>query len=92
MASLQGKVIAITGAASGMGAATARIAAERGAFLSLADVNPESLKTIVDELKTAGTNVIGFPWISQMILALRTGFLRLSNTLAAWTGRRMWPA
>lgn len=61
-----------------MGAATARIAAERGAFLSLADVNPESLKTIVDELKTAGTNVIGFPldisddsgvedWISQTV-------------------------
>ncbi|KAF5540626.1 ARG81-like transcription factor [Fusarium napiforme] len=44
MASFEGKVIAVTGAASGMGLATAKLLAERGATISLADINEEALK------------------------------------------------
>jgi len=59
MASFEGKVvcrvpslippiltiqIAITGAASGMGLATAQLLASRGAIISLADINEEALK------------------------------------------------
>ncbi|KAI1425432.1 hypothetical protein F5Y12DRAFT_375091 [Xylaria sp. FL1777] len=44
MSSFEGKVIAITGAASGMGLATARLLASRGAVISLADINEAAVK------------------------------------------------
>ncbi|KAJ5438047.1 uncharacterized protein N7458_009045 [Penicillium daleae] len=50
MASLEGKVIAITGAASGMGLATAKLVASRGAIVSLADINEAALQTAIDSL------------------------------------------
>ncbi|ETI20554.1 hypothetical protein G647_08591 [Cladophialophora carrionii CBS 160.54] len=60
MAQLQDKVIAITGAASGIGAATARLAAARGASgLALSDINEGALAKVVDELKAKGTKVTG---------------------------------
>ncbi|CAK7231779.1 hypothetical protein SBRCBS47491_008045 [Sporothrix bragantina] len=43
MSSFEGKVVAITGAASGMGLATAKLLASRGAVLSLADLNEKAL-------------------------------------------------
>ncbi|KAM0468155.1 hypothetical protein ACHAP7_011228 [Fusarium lateritium] len=43
MASFDGKVIAVTGAASGMGLATAQLLASRGAIISLADINEDAL-------------------------------------------------
>ncbi|KAF5012215.1 hypothetical protein FDECE_1731 [Fusarium decemcellulare] len=42
--------VAITGAASGMGLATAQLLAARGASLSLADVNETALKKAIDSL------------------------------------------
>jgi NAD(P)-dependent dehydrogenase (short-subunit alcohol dehydrogenase family) len=42
--------IAITGAASGMGLATAQLLASRGAIISLADINEEALKTATASL------------------------------------------
>ena len=59
MASLQGKVIAITGAASGIGLALAKLAASRGAKLSLADIQKETLDQVVAELKSSGAHVLG---------------------------------
>lgn len=47
-----GKVIAITGAASGIGLATARLLAERGAKLSLADIQEETLNQVASDIKT----------------------------------------
>jgi NAD(P)-dependent dehydrogenase (short-subunit alcohol dehydrogenase family) len=46
------KVIAITGAVSGIGLATARCLASRGARLSLADTEGEALKKVQVELET----------------------------------------
>lgn len=48
--SLQGKVIVITGAASGMGLETARLFASKGAKLSLADIQAKPLKELETEL------------------------------------------
>lgn len=56
MASLQGKVIAITGAGSGIGLATARECARRGAaVLALCDVNQQAVDSLVAELKSSST-------------------------------------
>lgn len=54
MASLAGRVLTITGAASGMGAAFARLAGSRGATLALADVQKEKLHELTSELQSAG--------------------------------------
>ncbi|KAJ5958025.1 short chain dehydrogenase/reductase family oxidoreductase [Penicillium vulpinum] len=51
MASLQGKVIAITGAASGIGLATAKLLAQHGAPLSLADLNETRLADAATEIR-----------------------------------------
>ncbi|KAI0474230.1 putative short chain dehydrogenase/ reductase [Xylaria cf. heliscus] len=50
MSSLEGKIVVITGAASGIGRATARLLFRQGALLSLADINQPALNALVDEL------------------------------------------
>lgn len=51
MTSLEGKLIAITGAASGIGRATAELLAEKGARLSLADIDDKGLNELLVELQ-----------------------------------------
>lgn len=48
----KGKVIAITGAASGIGLATAHLLASRGASLSLADMSSEALAANASDIRT----------------------------------------
>lgn len=50
---MEGKVVAITGAASGVGLATAHLLASRGASLSLADVQADALKAAVKSIQEA---------------------------------------
>ena len=50
MNNLNGKVALITGASSGIGAATAILFARRGAKLSLTGRNEVNLQRVVDEL------------------------------------------
>ncbi|KAF4457615.1 hypothetical protein F53441_488 [Fusarium austroafricanum] len=76
MSSFEGKIIAVTGAGSGMGLATAQLLATRGAIISLADINEENLKKakgslsgdkhiyqVVDVSKSESVNA----WIKQTI-------------------------
>ncbi|KAI5867267.1 putative short chain dehydrogenase/ reductase [Durotheca rogersii] len=53
MASFENKLVVITGAASGIGRATAKILASRGALLSLSDVSETGLKTLKEEIQSA---------------------------------------
>lgn len=55
----KGQVALVTGAASGMGLATARAFAHAGAAVTLADISEEVLQQAVDEIKSAGGNAIG---------------------------------
>jgi NAD(P)-dependent dehydrogenase (short-subunit alcohol dehydrogenase family) len=56
--SIKGKVICITGAASGMASATARAFASKGAILSLADVQEKPLNDLAEELQKSGAQVL----------------------------------
>jgi NAD(P)-dependent dehydrogenase (short-subunit alcohol dehydrogenase family) len=55
----KGKVVAITGAASGIGLATSKMLVERGAIVAMADLNGELLKTVVAEIEASGATVTG---------------------------------
>jgi NAD(P)-dependent dehydrogenase (short-subunit alcohol dehydrogenase family) len=55
---LEGKVALITGAASGMGAAQARLFASEGAAVCAADINDEKGRAVVDEIEAAGGRAI----------------------------------
>ncbi|MGC9163651.1 MAG: beta-ketoacyl-ACP reductase [Thiomonas sp.] len=55
---LQGQIALITGAAQGIGLATARKFAAEGASLVLCDRNPATLDSVAAELRAAGTPVL----------------------------------
>lgn len=58
MMTLHGKVISITGAASGIGLCLAKLCAARGAKLALADVQEAALAKLAQELQASGTEVL----------------------------------
>lgn len=52
--SIEGSVAIVTGAASGMGLATARLFAEQGARVAAIDINSEPLAGLISEIEAAG--------------------------------------
>lgn len=58
MRTLDGKVVAITGAGSGIGRALALNAAKRGALLAISDWNADGLAETVDLVKQAGVTEV----------------------------------
>ncbi len=61
MDSLAGKVAIITGAASGIGRATALSLAARGTSILVADINADAAKTVAGEIETAGGDAFALP-------------------------------
>jgi 3-hydroxybutyrate dehydrogenase len=59
MASLDGKVALITGAASGLGKAIAELYAKNGAAVAVADINQQAADAAAAEIKAAGGKAIG---------------------------------
>jgi NAD(P)-dependent dehydrogenase (short-subunit alcohol dehydrogenase family) len=51
---LAGKIAVVTGAGSGIGAATARLLAARGATVHLADLNADTAETVARQIRQAG--------------------------------------
>ena len=85
--SLEGKVVAITGAGSGIGKATARRVAEAGATVILADMNEDNVKELRTELEdgdykvgTAILNVLDLDSIDQAIQQI----VEQHDTIDAW--------
>jgi NAD(P)-dependent dehydrogenase (short-subunit alcohol dehydrogenase family) len=58
MGRLSGKAAAVTGGASGIGEATARLFAEEGARVAFADMDAERGRMVAEDLKSKGTDVL----------------------------------
>jgi len=56
--SFEGKVALVTGAASGLGLATAKAFAESGAAVALADWNESAVRAAADELAAQGSGAL----------------------------------
>lgn len=52
--SVRGRVVIVTGAASGMGAATARVFADEGARVALADIRGDDVEAVAAGIRAAG--------------------------------------
>lgn len=59
--SISGSVTIVTGAASGIGRATARLFSDEGARVAAIDINADALDTVVTELRDAGCDAQGWP-------------------------------
>ena len=58
--SIEGMVAIVTGASSGMGAATAKLFAAQGAKVAAVDINQDGLAAVVDEINGAGKTAHGW--------------------------------
>jgi NAD(P)-dependent dehydrogenase (short-subunit alcohol dehydrogenase family) len=83
-----GQVALVTGAASGMGLATARAFAHAGAAVTLADISEDALQRAVDEIKSAGGNAIGV--LCDAPLLPLAALMQLSTMQACRLRPPMW--
>lgn len=58
--SIAGRTALVTGAASGMGRATAHLFADEGAHVAVTDVNREGVEAVVAEIREAGASAEGW--------------------------------
>ena len=58
--SVEGRVVLVTGAASGMGRATAHLFADEGARVAVTDLDPAAVGEVVDEIVGAGGQAHGW--------------------------------
>ena len=61
MGRLDGRVALITGAGSGIGAATARLMAGEGASIAIVGIPADGVEAVANEIRQAGHNAIGLP-------------------------------
>lgn len=80
--SIEGKIVIVTGAGSGMGRATAQLFADEGAKVALIDVNEAGLLAVQDELSQAGYT--SRAWVLDLLD--RAGIERVVGDIAVHFG------
>jgi len=80
--SVRGSAVLITGAASGIGRATARLFADEGARLALLDINADALAQLTAELEAVGATVLPSAVDLSSRLDLERAVLTLCEQLA----------
>ncbi|MFD7340128.1 SDR family oxidoreductase [Streptomyces violascens] len=83
MSGVEGKVVAITGASSGIGAATAAYLAEKGARLVLGARREDRLNAVVDQITAKGGSAVGV----AVDVTRREDLKRLTDTAVDRFGR-----
>jgi len=84
---LASQVMVITGATSGIGLTTARLAASRGASLVLAARDAEALDQLVDELRRAGAEALAVPTdvgVREAVAALGEAAMHRFGRVDTW--------
>lgn len=83
--SLAGRAYLVTGAAGGIGAATARVLAERGALVSLADLDPQRTQAVAARIGVSavgvGCDVTDPDSVDEAITATLESFGRLDGAV-----------
>lgn len=96
MTDVAGKTAFVTGGASGLGLATARALADRGARLILADIDGAGAEAAAESLRAAGAEAMGLQldvtdeasWADAGAAAQAFGPVRILFSNAAWAAVR----
>ncbi|KAL2831378.1 hypothetical protein BDW59DRAFT_140125 [Aspergillus cavernicola] len=104
MAFFEDKLVVITGAASGIGRATAKLLASRGALLSLSDINAarlEAVKAELDQIAPASNSITAIvdvssqeqvnTWIRDAVTHFKDRPITAAANLAGVTGTSQGP-
>src|SRR5579883_1534810 len=81
--SVKGRGVIVTGAASGMGRATAHLFAQEGALVAVTDINQNGVEQDVSEIKQAGGEAVG--WMLNVMDA--AAITRVVGEIGARFGR-----
>ncbi len=81
MAELAGRVALVTGGASGIGAAAARVLAREGAALAVADFDAAGAERVASELRSAGARAVAIPVDVARLEAVEAMVKRTQNEL-----------
>lgn len=81
--SIEGRVTLVTGAASGMGEATAKLFADQGAHVAVTDLKADAVERVVDEIVAAGGSAHG--WVLDVTRVDQVGSV-VDAVVERWGG------
>ena len=78
--SVEGHVVLITGAGSGIGRATAHLFADHGAYVAVTDIEPQRVESVVEEINQSGGEARGW----ELDVTDRTKVKNVVEEVSSW--------